>query len=123
MEVYLAFTQEHKVMLKNAHTKCERLLGRDGKAHVNNKRGEEKRLNLKILLWEINETGITSFLCNFNPVTFFFLNFERPLLKFGQLFVTCTTALDVDETTKSNFQKLSTVDLSVLFTWWKETGV
>ena len=50
LEVYLAFTQEHKVMLKNAHTKCERLLGRDGKAHVNNKRGEEKRLNLKKLL-------------------------------------------------------------------------
>ena len=59
MEVYLAFTQEHKVILKNAHTKCERLLGRDGKAHVNNKRGKEKRLNLKKLLQKINETGIT----------------------------------------------------------------
>lgn len=43
----------------NAHTKCERLLGRDGKAHVNNKRGKEKRLNLKKLLQKINETGIT----------------------------------------------------------------
>ena len=57
--MYLAFTQEHTVILKNAHTKCERLLGRDGKAHVNNKRGEEKRLNLKKRLQEINETGIT----------------------------------------------------------------
>lgn len=124
---------QHKVILKNAHTKCERLLGRDGKAHVNNNRGEEEGLNPKKLFWEINETGITfgvwghsrvvacmtghvcgdqrrrnlltSFLSNFNPVTFFFLSFKRPLLKFGQLFVTCTTAPDVDETTKSNFQK------------------